>query len=144
MMSLCSESGLCGNFAVVEITGEVFPCDELTDSKYLWGNVTKTPLKVILNSSERRKFLNKVEARNGECAKDCEAYIACRGGCTFCHEFYKGSSYCEHLKNVTSEVKSYVLQSLQDNVAGSRDSELVDPKLLDDLEDTGNCFCAGT
>lgn len=106
--AVCSQSGLCGYFAMIDIDGNVYPCDELVSPQHLWGNVNETSLQTILSSDRRREFLEMVDKRKDHCREFCEAFVACHGGCTGCHEFYTDLSYCTHVRSIVSAVNEWI------------------------------------
>jgi len=114
MKPLCSQSGFCGHFAFITPNGDVFPCDQLDDPKYRWGNINDTSLQKIIDSKKRQDFLEAVERRNKECEESCVAFSACQGGCSFCHEFYTESKYCDHLRAIVESVRESVACVLED------------------------------
>ena len=135
MQSLCSTSGLCGHFATIAVNGDVFPCDELTDPQYLWGNILEQSLADILSGEARAKFLRRVAIRGKQCEETCLAYGACRGGCTACHDFYPESSYCAHLRDTAEEIRQALVAGLDETEATNDDKValLLDPSLLSDV-----------
>jgi uncharacterized protein len=130
--NLCSQSGRCGEFALIDVDGDVFPCDELTKKEFFWGNLINEPLKEILESETRRKFLEQVQNRGTSCKATCPAFDACQGGCTSCHLNFQGSEYCDHLRSTIGVIRQMVGEGVRDllDPADEQVIKLVDPKLL--------------
>lgn len=130
--SLCSQSGRCGDFVMIDTNGNVYPCDELTSDEFCWGNITDKTLKEILDSDERHKFLERVNHQNKTCEENCEAFNACRGGCTACHVFFKKNEYCDFLRSIIANIRRLVYDGVESWVDPNDEEvkKFVDPKLL--------------
>lgn len=130
--NLCSQSGRCGEFVMIDVNGDVFPCDELTSSEFYWGNITNKPLKEILASPERLCFLERVKHQNENCKESCEAFDACQGGCTSCHLNFEKSEYCNSLKATIGDIRQMVCQGVESWLDPEDETvkQCVDPKLL--------------
>lgn len=129
---LCLQSGKCGQFVMIDVNGDVFPCDELASNEFRWGNITEIPLKEILGSAKRQEFLDRVSRQNETCKESCEAFDACQGGCTSCHLLFDKSGYCGFLKTTIADIRQMVRQGVESWADTEDESmrQLVDPKLL--------------
>lgn len=130
--NLCLQSGNCGNFTMIDVDGDVYPCDELTSDEFRWGNIAEKPLNQILASGERQRFLDRVRRQNESCKEGCEAFDACLGGCTSCHLYFKEDEYCNSLRTTIGEIRRMVTEGVESWLDPEDESvkKLVDPKLL--------------
>lgn len=79
----CAFSGRCTEgFTGVKCDGSVYSCGRSMDDNLLcFGNIYDRPLADILESPNRRAFLNRIEwLQHGECA-GCRWWSFCHGGC---------------------------------------------------------------
>ncbi|HGE72451.1 TPA: anaerobic sulfatase maturase [Candidatus Poribacteria bacterium] len=72
----------CGNYAVIEYNGDVYPCDFFVEEPLLLGNILETPLKEIISSQKMRDFSSqKCNFDIFEDCKNCAYEFICHCGC---------------------------------------------------------------
>jgi uncharacterized protein len=76
----CTLLEACGNYLVVEHTGDVYACDFFVKPEWKLGNLLETPLPDMLNASQQVD-LARLKANLPENCKVCEWQMHCRGGC---------------------------------------------------------------
>ncbi|HID10697.1 MAG TPA: anaerobic sulfatase maturase, partial [Candidatus Latescibacteria bacterium] len=76
----CSFQKKCGTYVVVEYNGDVYPCDFFVEKRWLLGNLVKTPMGEILESSKFREFSEWKIGPFSECV-DCRWSWVCHNGC---------------------------------------------------------------
>lgn len=65
----------------IDPTGNVYPCNKMTDEKFFVGNVRKNNFKQLWkNSSILEKFRNHRQNIKGKC-RECKLSDYCKGGC---------------------------------------------------------------
>jgi uncharacterized protein len=76
----CTLLNECGNYVVVEHTGDVFACDFFVGDEWRLGNVLEGNLTEMLNSPAQARFgRRKAELPNA--CQGCRWLKHCRGGC---------------------------------------------------------------
>ena len=77
----CVYNRTCGEDAVIEHNGDVYPCDHFVYSKYLLGNISEKPLNEIMSREKRIRFgINKRNSLPSKCFR-CKYIFACNGEC---------------------------------------------------------------
>ena len=76
----CTLHKECGDYVVVEHSGEVFSCDFYVQPEWKLGEVKEKRLVDMLNSARQRKFGQRKSVLPDECKK-CKWLLYCRGGC---------------------------------------------------------------
>lgn len=77
----CINAPTCGTALVIEHNGDVYCCDHFVESAYRLGNITKTPLKTLLDSELLERFgNNKFDSLPQSCRR-CPVLFACYGEC---------------------------------------------------------------
>lgn len=76
----CSLLPECGEYVVVEHTGDVFSCDFFVEDEWRLGNVLSDDLTALLNSSQQARFGRRKAALPRAC-QTCRWRSYCRGGC---------------------------------------------------------------
>lgn len=76
----CAATGSCGSYLVVESDGSVYPCDFYALDEWCMGNISKSPLKTIMQSPTGVRFLTDNRNKPMECAS-CAWRLLCFGGC---------------------------------------------------------------
>ena len=71
----------CGNYVVVEHTGDVFACDFFVEERWKLGNVMDGKLIHMLNSARQNEF-GRMKAAVPAACRICSWLRLCRGGCT--------------------------------------------------------------
>ncbi len=72
----------CGNYAVIEYNGDVYPCDFFVEEPLLLGNILKTSLIEIINSQKMLDFSRKkCNFDVFEDCKTCDYNFICYCGC---------------------------------------------------------------
>jgi len=77
----CTLLDECGNYVVVEHTGDVYACDFFVESEWHLGNIHRDRLEEMLNSEKQNIFGAMKKSLSAECAK-CRWLTYCAGGCT--------------------------------------------------------------
>lgn len=78
----CAYSGTCTSYFCLNYDGKIFPCDSLTDRPELcFGDLSRDTLFDIMNSSIRKKYVERVNKVHSDCC-GCEWFTACHNGCT--------------------------------------------------------------
>jgi len=85
----------CGNYAVIEYNGDVYPCDFFVEEGLKLGNIIETPFREIISNQKMRVFSRSKCSDSFEKCSDCEWEYICHCGCQ--HYRYKdGMDYlCE-------------------------------------------------
>ncbi|MBC2705952.1 anaerobic sulfatase maturase [Desulfobacula sp.] len=79
--ALCIFRKACGEIPVVEINGDVYPCDHFVRPAFKLGNLNTTPLGKLMNLKTMREFgKNKKTGLASQC-KSCEVLAFYNGGC---------------------------------------------------------------
>ncbi len=76
----CTLLPACGEYVVVEHTGEVFSCDFFVETPWRLGNVLEDRLEDLLNAPRQAKFGAQKAALPGACLT-CRWRPVCQGGC---------------------------------------------------------------
>lgn len=76
---ICVHEALCGHAGVVESNGDLYSCDRYAYGAYKLGNITETPLKVLMENN-RNFGMHKTMGLPDECL-DCNHFQLCFGGC---------------------------------------------------------------
>jgi uncharacterized protein len=79
--SLCLFRPVCGDIPVLEWTGELFSCDHYVDPAHVLGNITGTPLSVLLESPKQRAFGRAKRDALPPACRACEVLGMCNGEC---------------------------------------------------------------
>jgi uncharacterized protein len=79
--SECTLMEECGNYLVIEHTGDVYACDFFVEPQWRLGNLLENPLPALLNASKQSTF-GRLRANLPEDCLHCEWRVQCRGGCT--------------------------------------------------------------
>ena len=78
--SLCRYTGSCSRYVTVDYNGEVYPCDEFLEPKYLLGNLEGQSIAEILASQQATAYYFGRAATQVSCGA-CEWLRICKGGC---------------------------------------------------------------
>ncbi|QYZ77982.1 anaerobic sulfatase maturase [Methanofollis formosanus] len=78
---LCTFAPTCGAAVALEHNGDLYSCDHFVEPAYLLGNITKTPLAVLVGSENQQRFGREKQDGLPRCCRECPALFACRGGC---------------------------------------------------------------
>ena len=106
----CTFNGTCTGYFCLEHSGEIYPCDRLSNRpELLFGNLSKHPLLEILNSPARLRYAESVNSLHPDCA-ECEWQKACHNGCTANRIGGTGGKYhfCETRKAIFAYLKEKV------------------------------------
>ncbi|MBS3795068.1 MAG: anaerobic sulfatase maturase [Candidatus Thorarchaeota archaeon] len=101
--SLCTISGECGRYLVVEHNGDVYPCDFFVYPEEYLGNFKDKPWTELL--SNRAEFEQKKAQAKGEC-EDCPWWHLCHGGCPKNRIQDSHTVLCEGYKLFFSHIQS--------------------------------------
>jgi uncharacterized protein len=71
----------CGNYLLIEHSGDIYACDFFVEPEWKLGNLMETPLPDLLNAPRQLDF-GRLKARLPEDCLTCEWRSVCRGGCT--------------------------------------------------------------
>lgn len=104
---ICNFSGSCGNFVNIGVDGDVYPCEQIPHSRETrFGNILEQSIVDILQSPNRKAFLNHVCHRPDKCVS-CEISQNCNNGCTH-HRVNGEYYYCSVRKDVYSYLKARI------------------------------------
>ncbi|MFH1728558.1 MAG: radical SAM protein [Pseudomonadota bacterium] len=113
--SICWFSKECGKeFFGIEPNGDIYPCDLLFGSEYLYGNIFKDPFDKIANSPKRNKFNKRSDHIKKECA-GCNYLEICNGGCPG-HAYgcnidpMKKDPFCQIHKSTFDQMKKLLVE----------------------------------
>ena len=70
----------CGTYAVVEHSGDIYPCDFFVEEQWRLGNLLETPLSEIITGEKVQEFNQRKSQDHPECL-ECEWQSYCRCGC---------------------------------------------------------------
>ncbi|MCL1884374.1 MAG: anaerobic sulfatase maturase [Defluviitaleaceae bacterium] len=102
--SACATSGQCGQYALVEANGSVYPCDFYVTDDLKLGNIIDSSFEELLNSEKAINFIEESKKKPKECL-ECKWFKLCRGGCK--RDWYslqnsggiKANYYCDAFKD---------------------------------------------
>jgi uncharacterized protein len=108
--SVCVFAPTCGTAMIIEHNGDIYACDHFVNPEHLLGNITKTPLEKLVNSSSQYKFgKNKTNKLPQQCL-NCKIKFACNGACPkdrlskTSHEIYGLNYLCSSYKEFFSHI----------------------------------------
>jgi len=78
----------CGNYAVIEYNGDVYPCDFFVEEPLLLGNIIETPLKEIITGDKMLAFSKQKCSGAIQACQKCKWEYICHCGCP--HFRYNG------------------------------------------------------
>lgn len=79
--ALCIFRRTCGEIPVVEINGDVYPCDHFVRPEFKLGNLKTVPLGKLMNLNPMRKFGKSKKTGLAAQCSSCEVLAFCNGGC---------------------------------------------------------------
>jgi uncharacterized protein len=77
----CTLLERCGEYLLIEHTGNVYTCDFFVEPEWKLGNLLETPLPQLLNARMQTNFGRLKADLHADC-RTCEWKTQCRGGCT--------------------------------------------------------------
>lgn len=112
----CIYKERCGEYMLVEHTGEVFTCDFFVLPKWRLGNIIENTISELMKSQKFIEFGDQKTMLSEEC-QACEWVTICHGGCCKHRTVLGGdiaspSYFCKGYKKLFAHAKS-VLESLQ-------------------------------
>lgn len=78
---VCSMSSICGQAAVMEADGSVYPCDHFVRPEYRLGNIRQEPLVGMMYGERQRTFACQKQATLSRQCRECRWLFACHGEC---------------------------------------------------------------
>lgn len=78
---VCSMSPICGQAAVMEADGSVYPCDHFVRPEYRLGNIRQEPLVGMMYGERQRRFACQKQATLSRQCRECRWLFACHGEC---------------------------------------------------------------
>lgn len=91
MPGLCIYGETCGENAVIEHNGDLYPCDHFVYPKYLLGNIRDQSIREMMESEKMTRFgIDKRNTLPRKC-RSCEWLFACNGECPK-HRFNQADS----------------------------------------------------
>jgi len=78
--NICTYDRLCGQYIVIEHSGEAFCCDFFVEPKWRLGNILETPIEKLAASETKRKFNRNKQNLSNKCLI-CRFLSVCRGDC---------------------------------------------------------------
>jgi len=79
--ALCIFRNACGDIPVVDINGDVYPCDHFVRPGYKLGNISTTHLGRLIQSNAMRAFGKQKKEGLSSLCNACEVLSFCNGGC---------------------------------------------------------------
>jgi uncharacterized protein len=79
--SLCIFRRTCGDVPVIEHNGDFFSCDHFVDPEHHLGNIQKSPLAALLESTAQKAFGQAKWDMLPHYCQVCEVLDMCNGGC---------------------------------------------------------------
>ena len=78
--TICTYDKRCGQYIVIEHSGDAFCCDFFVEPKWRLGNILETPIEKLASSEIKRKFDRIKQNLSNKCLI-CRFLALCRGGC---------------------------------------------------------------
>ncbi|MBP2145562.1 uncharacterized protein J2129_001016 [Methanofollis sp. W23] len=78
---LCTFAPTCGAAVALEHNGDLYSCDHFVEPAYLLGNITETPLPVLVGAEKQQRFGREKQDALPDYCRECPHLFACRGGC---------------------------------------------------------------
>ncbi len=78
---LCTFSETCGRAFVLEHNGDLYSCDHFVNTEHLLGNITDTPLSILVDSETQARFGEDKHTALSQTCLVCEVRFLCNGGC---------------------------------------------------------------
>jgi uncharacterized protein len=130
--SLCVFRETCGAAMAIEHNGDLYSCDHFVYPGNRLGNIMESPLEVLVNSPQQRKFgQDKLEALPRYC-RECDVRFACNGECPK-HRFIRtpegeeGLNYlCAGYKNFFHHIDPYMTFMAEEFRRGRPPSNVMD------------------
>ena len=79
--TMCTFSQTCGRAVALEHNGDVYSCDHFVDEEHLLGNITRTPLRELVESPAQRRFGEQKRLTLPSRCLACAVRFACNGEC---------------------------------------------------------------
>lgn len=76
----CQYRGVCERYITIDYNGNVYPCDEFLEDKYLLGNLVDQDTKDIYRNEAFSDYYSG-RGRVENLCKDCRWFGVCKGGC---------------------------------------------------------------
>jgi uncharacterized protein len=114
--SVCSQNGNCKLVVTIDYNGDVYPCDRFIEPDYKYGNIHKTPLDQLFESSEgSRSFANHVDEQRTSC-EGCTYRPVCQSGCTQERDYWP-EEYCDHRILMIDHIRDWLVSNGEEPVA---------------------------
>lgn len=78
---LCTFAPTCGAAVALEHNGDLYSCDHFVEPAYFLGNITETPLAVLVGAEKQQRFGREKQDALPHYCRECPHLFACRGGC---------------------------------------------------------------
>ena len=88
----CEQTGICGKQKVIEADASVYPCDFYVVDKYRLGNLEKSSIKELQETSIQQNFIRSSMLIPSNC-KACIYSTLCRNGCRRHRLYADGTNY---------------------------------------------------
>ena len=110
---LCIFRETCGDQPVVEQNGDIYSCDHYVYPAYKLGNLIETPLRLLIDSPQQKRF-GAMKSFLSERCQACKFRFACHGGCPK-HRIAEGfgaphNQFCEAYYRALSHMDPYLRQ----------------------------------
>ncbi len=79
--TVCVLSPTCGEGVALEHNGDLYSCDHYVESRYLLGNISRTPIAELVSSETQRRFGKDKSATLPRYCRECEFLFTCHGEC---------------------------------------------------------------
>lgn len=114
----------CGNYAVIEYNGDVYPCDFFVEEDLKLGNLMETPFKEIINNPKMQSF-SKMKCNDSyKACQDCQWEYICHCGC----QHYRFQGEMDYLCESYRQFFDYAdkrLKILGEKIKRQRETEMV-------------------
>ena len=110
---LCIFRETCGDQPVIEQNGDIYSCDHYVYPAYKLGNLIETPLRLLIDSPQQKRF-GAMKSFLSERCQACKFRFACHGGCPK-HRIAEGfgaphNRFCEAYYRALSHMDPYLRQ----------------------------------
>ena len=79
--SVCVLRPECGDALALEHNGDLYSCDHFVESRYLLGNIMKTPLAQLVSGEKQHAFGSAKSGSLPRHCRECEFLFTCHGEC---------------------------------------------------------------
>ncbi|OGD78656.1 hypothetical protein A2368_01960 [Candidatus Collierbacteria bacterium RIFOXYB1_FULL_49_13] len=111
--SLCRFNGRCHRYPTIDSNGDVYPCDEFSESKYLLGNARCQEFSEIFHAQPFHDYYSGRDSVLTACGS-CQWLNVCKGGCM---RMWNGrKSITTPQEHVYCQARQHLFQSVQNKL----------------------------